>query len=196
MAEGPDEFPDVAIPARSALIILVGLAMAYAGAFLLLGQHVHSSFPFMIASAVLAVALLALSYIDLRTGLLLDILTLPLTALGLAFSVWTGDWMFSLAGAILGYAMIAWLAYYWRVRRGYEGIGLGDAKLLAAGGAWVGISGIPILLLIASSVGIIAAIAVSQITRSTSDRIAIPFGPSLALGIWVVWCGIEMMLLG
>lgn len=195
MAEGPDEFPDVSMPARPALTILAGLGLAYAGAFLLLGQHVHSSFPHIIASMVLAAGLLTLSYIDLRTGLLLDILTLPLAALGLAFAVWSGDWMLSLAGAILGYAMIAGLAYYWRVRRGYEGIGLGDAKLLAAGGAWVGVMGIPLLLLIASSVGILAALAVSRKARSTSDRLAIPFGPSLALGIWVVWCGIETVLL-
>jgi len=194
MAEGPDEFPDVAIPERPALMILVGLALVYAGAFILLGQGLHSSLPNMIASAVLAVGLLTLSYIDLRTGLLLDVLTLPLTALGLAFSAWTGDWVLSLAGALLGYAMIAGLAYYWRVRRGYEGIGLGDAKLLAAGGAWVGVLALPILLLIASSVGILAAIVVARTTRSTSDRLAIPFGPSLALGTWIVWCGIETVL--
>ena len=194
MAEGPDEFPDVAMSARPALIILAALALVYAGAFTLLGQHLHLSLPYMIASGVLAIGLLTLSYIDLRTGLLLDILTLPLTAVGLAFSVWTGDWMFSLAGAILGYAMIAGLALYWRIRRGYEGIGLGDAKLLAAGGAWVGVSGLPILLLIASSVGILAAIVVSRRTQSHSDHVAIPFGPSLALGIWIVWCGIETAL--
>ena len=194
MAEGPDEFPDVAIPERPALMILAGLALVYAGAFVLLGQGLHSSLTNMIASAVLAVGLLTLSYIDLRTGLLLDVLTLPLTALGLAFSVWTGDWVLSLAGALLGYAMIAGLAYYWRVRRGYEGIGLGDAKLLAAGGAWGGVLALPILLLIASSVGILAAIVVARTTRSTSDRLAIPFGPSLALGTWIVWCGIEAVL--
>ncbi|MEL6692949.1 MAG: A24 family peptidase [Pseudomonadota bacterium] len=195
MADGPDEFPDVAMSARPALIILVLLAMLYAGAFVVFGQHVHSRLPDLIASGVLAAGLLTLSYIDLRTGLLLDILTLPLAILGLAYSVWTGDWMLSLAGAILGYAMIAGLAYYWRVRRGYEGIGLGDAKLLAAGGAWVGVGGIPILLLIASSVGILAAITVSGKARSPSDRLAIPFGPSLALGTWVVWCGIDTVLL-
>ena len=194
MAEGPDEFPDVAIPERPALMILAGLALVYAGALVLLGQGLHSSLTNMIASAVLAVGLLTLSYIDLRTGLLLDVLTLPLTALGLAFSVWTGDWVLSLAGALLGYAMIAGLAYYWRVRRGYEGIGLGDAKLLAAGGAWGGVLALPILLLIASSVGILAAIVVARTTRSTSDRLAIPFGPSLALGTWIVWCGIEAVL--
>ena len=194
MAEGPDDFPDVAMPARPALIILAGLAIVYAGAFILLGHHLQSSFSYITASTVLAGGLLALSYIDLRTGLLLDILTLPLTVLGLAFSVWAGDWMLSLAGAILGYAMIAGLAYYWRVRRGYEGIGLGDAKLLAAGGAWVGVMGLPLLLLIASSVGILAAIVVARTTQSTSDRLAIPFGPSLALGIWVVWCGIGTVI--
>jgi prepilin signal peptidase PulO-like enzyme (type II secretory pathway) len=194
MAEGPDEFPDVATPARPALIILAVLAFIYAGVFSLIGRDVHTSLPGLLASGILATGLLALSYIDLRTGLLLDILTLPLTVLGIAFSVWNGTWMLSLAGALLGYAMIAGLAYYWRTRRGYEGIGLGDAKLLAAGGAWGGVAGLPLLLLIASSVGIVAAISVSGKAQSSSERLAIPFGPSLALGTWVVWCGIETVL--
>ncbi|GAB5455311.1 MAG: hypothetical protein Hens2KO_15400 [Henriciella sp.] len=194
MADGPDEFPDVAMSARPALFILVLLALIYSIVFSFVGQFSNASSVDLIASVVLSVGLLALSYIDLRTGLLLDVLTLPLMALGLGYSAWTGVWMSSLAGAILGYGMIAGLAYYWRKRRGYEGIGLGDAKLLAAGGAWVGVTGIPILLLIASSVGLVAAITVSRTTQSASDRMAIPFGPSLALATWMVWCGIENLL--
>lgn len=194
MADGSDEFPDVAMSARPALIILALLALTYSILFSFVGQFSHASSADMIASVILSVGLLALSYIDLRTGLLLDVLTLPLIALGLAYSVWTGVWMASLAGTILGYGMIAGLAYYWRKRRGYEGIGLGDAKLLAAGGAWVGVAGIPILLLIASTVGLVAAVTVSRTTQSASDRMAIPFGPSLALATWMVWCGIENLL--
>lgn len=194
MADGPDEFPDVAMSARPALIILVLLALTYSIVFSFVGRFLQTNSVDLIASVVLSVGLLALSYIDLRTGLLLDVMTLPLMVLGLVYSVWTGVWMSSFAGAILGYGMIAGLAYYWRKRRGYEGIGLGDAKLLAAGGAWVGVAGIPILLLIASSVGLVAAITVSRTTQSASDRMAIPFGPSLALATWMVWCGIENLL--
>jgi leader peptidase (prepilin peptidase)/N-methyltransferase len=89
---------------------------------------------------------------------------------------------------VIGYALIAGLGWAWRTIRGYEGIGLGDAKLLAAGGAWVGIMGLPSILLIASGTGLLVSLIVSQRSRLSQDRIAIVFGPSLAFGIWVVWC--------
>ena len=130
-----------------------------------------------------------LAYIDLRSGLLLDVLTLPLIAGGIGVSFLTGlGWASSILGAILGYGLIAGLAIYWRRSRGYEGIGLGDAKLLAAGGAWVGVFGLPVVLLIGSGVGIMSALTVSQKARSGDDQRAIPFGPSLCFAIWAVWC--------
>ncbi|MFN3214692.1 MAG: prepilin peptidase [Henriciella sp.] len=190
----PDPFPNVGMPAKPALMILIMLAVCYAGLFALLGVRLHDTLLQLIASAVLASGLLTLSYIDLRSGLLLDVLTLPLMALGIGYSASQGDWFLSLAGAVVGYAMIAGLAAYWRASRGYEGIGLGDAKLLAACGAWIGVAGLPILLLIASSLGILAALIVSKKTHSAGERLAIPFGPFLAIGGWAGWCGVETLI--
>ena len=71
--------------------------------------------------------------------------------------------------------------------RGRDGLGGGDAKLLAAGGAWVGISGLPTVLFAGAGTALIAAgiliLAVYRLRRDT----ALPFGPFLALGIWFVW---------
>ena len=187
----PDPFPDVGMAAKPARIILIALMFSYLAMFVWLGRDIHTTAIGVAASGVLASALLVLSYIDLRTGLLLDILTLPLILLGIGYAALAGDILLSIAGATVGYAMIAGLAAYWRHTRGYEGIGLGDAKLLSACGAWIGLAGLPILLLIASGLGIIAALTVSQNARSADERVAIPFGPSLAIAGWAVWCGIE-----
>jgi leader peptidase (prepilin peptidase)/N-methyltransferase len=64
---------------------------------------------------------------------------------------------------------------------------LGDAKLLAAGGAWVSWEGLPSVLLLACA----AALAWVLMMRwrgvaVTLDR-SIPFGPTLCLGTWLVW---------
>ena len=194
-ASDQDPFPDVGMGAKPALFILMGLAVAYVVAFLGLGIRTHETIVDLTASAVLASVLLALSYTDLRKGFLFDVLTLPLILFGLGYAAWNGALLFSIAGAAIGYALIAGLAAYWRRARGHEGIGLGDAKLLAAGGAWVGLAGLPILLLIASGTGLIAALTVSKNTRSASEHVAIPFGPCLAIGTWIVWCGIETLLI-
>ncbi len=140
-------------------------------------------------STALAATLLALVWIDLDRFLLPDILTLPLIVGGVVYSTVAGSgiWL-SLFGALVGYSLIAGLAYYWRTRLGREGIGLGDAKLLAAGGAWVGLFGIPLILLVGSGVALIMVAVLAISGRRPEGQTTLPFGPMLALGIWSIWC--------
>ncbi len=63
--------------------------------------------------------------------------------------------------------------------RGRVGLGLGDAKLLAAGGAWLGVALLPDVLLVSALAGLCWAVG--------RRRSRIAFGPFLAGGIWVVW---------
>ena len=143
-------------------------------------------------AVVLAATLILLSAIDAATHRLPDVLTLPLIGAGL---IWSGGmgWsvlFLSALGAVIGYAIIAGLNGYWRWRRGVEGIGLGDAKLLAAGGAWCGVMGLPFILLISSAAGLlVSAFTLKAIGKETKSirTTRIPFGPFLALGIWFVW---------
>lgn len=191
--EREDRFPDVSTGIKTAGIVTALSVIAYASVFILLASHAHGSAAILIASLGLATALLILAYIDLRTGLLLDVINFPLIAAGIAWSVFAAPgtgvgWLHSVLGAALGYGLIAGLAYAWRRWRGYEGIGLGDAKLLAAGGAWVGVTMLPVILFVASTTGLLVALIVSLRSQSTGDRVALPFGPCLALGIWIVWC--------
>lgn len=141
------------------------------------------------ASLALAWALIALAWIDWRRMLLPDFLTLPLTVLGLCVA-WAQVGAFPAdhaLGALIGFAVIAALALAYRRLRGVEGMGLGDAKLLAAGGAWLGWQGLASMAL----VGALASLAYLAVERLRGRRReateAVAFGPFLALGLWLVW---------
>ncbi len=140
-------------------------------------------------SAGLAIALLWLCWVDLREMRLPDFLTLPLIAAGLAWAFLVTEQLpASLAGALAGYAVIWGLEIFWRRVRGQEGIGLGDAKLLAGAGAWLGWMGLPIVLLVASASGlIVAGLGRIVLNNDTKPTQIIAFGPFLGLAFWFVW---------
>ena len=133
--------------------------------------------------------LLALGWIDARFWLLPDLLTLPLVMAGLAAS-----WAFepeALAGralgAALGYLALRAVALAYRALRGREGLGAGDAKLLAAAGAWVGARALPQVILLAALAGLVAAGCLRLAGTRLGARSALPFGPFLALATWLIW---------
>ena len=67
-------------------------------------------------------------------------------------------------------------------RTGQDGLGLGDAKLFAASGTWLGYTALPYVLLIAAAGAMVFA---TLIQRMSNRQLA--FGPGLALGFWLVW---------
>jgi prepilin signal peptidase PulO-like enzyme (type II secretory pathway) len=139
---------------------------------------------------ILIAMLVALTIIDARSYRLPDILTLPLIGLGvLQAFVLKLSWVDSLIGAVIGYAAFVVIEIGFKKLRGKDGLGRGDAKLLAAGGAWCGWSGLPLIVLIGSFMALIALLFPSFRRRSESGRI--PFGPFLALGIACVWGAIH-----
>ncbi len=145
--------------------------------------------PIAIASLALGWTLLALSLIDLKSMRLPDGGTLPLILAGLALSAIgeTGPIWLHLLGAALGYAALAGLGLAYELLRGEPGLGLGDAKLLAAAGAWVGVQALPSVMLIACVCGLVMAAVLARRDRELGWRSAIPFGPALAIGFWITW---------
>lgn len=133
-------------------------------------------------------ALICLAAIDLVALRLPDLLTLPLIVAGLvAAAVLPGMPVLDhLAGAAAGYGLLAVLAWGFRRLRGEDGVGLGDAKLLAAAGAWLGWRALPSVLVIAC-LAAFAWIAVRALAPRRESPRPIPFGPPLALAIWLVW---------
>lgn len=133
--------------------------------------------------------LLTLGLVDLRSWLLPDPLTLPLIVLGLAAAAAFEPEQIAdrAAAAALGYfsfSAIAWL-YRWLRRR--EGLGQGDAKLLAATGAWLGTAALPQVILLAAPLGLLAGASLSLAGYRLRSHSAIPFGPFLALACWIIW---------
>lgn len=128
---------------------------------------------------------------DLTRYRLPQVLTLPLILCGLVFTYQTAssDFYVHLAATLAGYGLILALHLYWRVFRGQDGIGMGDARLVAAAGAWFGPLWLPIFLTFGSSLGIASVILVRGLTvQSTSaDKFAIPFGPALCSAFWGIW---------
>jgi leader peptidase (prepilin peptidase)/N-methyltransferase len=143
----------------------------------------------LFASATLALLLALLSAIDLRELRLPDGLTLPLTALGLLQS-WVNDpasflWHAESAGG--AFALLLAIAYAYERVRGQAGMGLGDAKLLAASGAWLGAEGLPGVLLWASGSALVGILIARWRGETLSASTRVPFGPFLAFGTWLVW---------
>lgn len=134
-------------------------------------------------------ALLALAVIDLRHLLLPDSLTLPLIPAGLlvAWSLSPDQLPSHAIGAVLGFLLLWIIALLYRRMRNREGLGLGDAKLLAAAGAWLGWQGLPSVVLIAAASGLAAALLQARWHGSLDSERPVPFGPYLAGALWLVW---------
>jgi len=131
--------------------------------------------------------LLSLAWIDWDHLRLPDVLTLPLVVAGL-LATWVLEPQAAAdhaAAAALAYLAFRGIALAYRLLRGREGLGQGDAKLLAASGAWVGLAGLPGVVLGAALTALAVALG-QRLVRRTAADVPIPFGPYLALATWVV----------
>lgn len=139
--------------------------------------------------ALLCVLCAAIAWIDIRHGIIPDWLNLSIAVLGLLRVFLIGDiWAAAAAlgeGAIIG-------AVFWLLRRlyfalrGIQGLGLGDVKFLAAAGIWVGIAGVPMLLLVATIIALTCIGAVQLSGRAAlTAQTSMSFGPFLAIGLLV-----------
>lgn len=143
-----------------------------------------------VAGSALGWTLLTLAVIDQRHFLLPDLLTIPLVPAGLvATALWRPEAVGAHAvGALAGFLAFVGIATAYRRLRGEEGLGLGDAKLLAAGGAWLSWAALPLVVLAAALSAMAAILASSLATgRRVGRRTAVAFGPHLCLGIWLCW---------
>lgn len=131
-------------------------------------------------------ALVALSGIDLRTGLLPDQITQPLLWIGLLASLYTVfiDPVSALLGASLGYLSLWVVTRLFKLITGKEGMGAGDFKLLAVMGAWCGVNAILPIIFLSSLVGAVIGIIWLKTSGKHKDT-QIPFGQYLAIAGWI-----------
>ncbi|TYB83768.1 A24 family peptidase [Oceaniovalibus sp. ACAM 378] len=136
------------------------------------------------ASPVLAAALIWLGFTDWRLHRLPDRATLPLIVAGLALAAWRDQsvpWA-ALIGAGVAFALFAAIGAVYFRSRGVDGLGLGDAKLLAGAGAWLGWQSLPGVVLIAALTGLATALVLGR--RGTTG---LPFGPAIAVAFFLHW---------
>ena len=140
----------------------------------------------LLSFGLLCVLSAILAWIDIRDGIIPDWLNLAIAGLGLVKIVLTGDPFAAIAavgeGAVIGGAFWLLRRLYFAVR-GVQGLGLGDVKFLGAAGIWVGVAGIPMLLLVATMTALACA-GVMQISgRALTAQTSMSFGPFLAAGL-------------
>jgi leader peptidase (prepilin peptidase)/N-methyltransferase len=136
---------------------------------------------------ILAFVFIIVFFIDLKHYIIPNILTFPLMILGFVKSFDPNlnslfpNYLNSLIGGIFGYGIIWSIIFFYKQIRNKEGMGLGDAKLLAAIGFWFGWISIPFVIFSSSIVALILVIP-SLLNKSRKFSSQIPFGPFIIIG--------------
>lgn len=141
---------------------------------------------------LLAFGLSWASMIDIDRFTLPDGITLGLVVAGLGIQVFRGVPLTDfLIGAVGGYLVLALVAKTYENVRGRPGLGLGDAKLLSAAGAWLGWAALPLVVLSASLAALMFACLLMAKRAKMTLTTPVPFGPFIASAFFVSWvCGI------
>lgn len=138
--------------------------------------------PLLVTRLLLVCILIALFGIDLEHQILPNSITLPGIAAGVLLSTIAPPGVRdALIGIVLGggalYA-IAWAYYLWRRE---EGLGMGDVKMLAMIGAFLGWKMVLVTLVLSSFSGALIGVGLIAFQRGNM-KLALPFGTFLAAG--------------
>jgi leader peptidase (prepilin peptidase) / N-methyltransferase len=129
-------------------------------------------------------ALIVLFVIDLDHKILPNVITVPGIVVGFVFSlVVPPGWRSSLIGVIVGGGIPLAIAWSYEKIRGHEGLGMGDVKMLAMIGAFIGWPLMLLSLILASLTG--SLVGLGFIAAGRGARYALPFGTFLAVGALV-----------
>jgi leader peptidase (prepilin peptidase)/N-methyltransferase len=146
------------------------------------GYGIYGWTPLLAARLALACAMVVLFAIDLRHHLLPNVITLPGIVVGFLLSlVLPPGWKDSLMGLVAGGAILFAIAEGYYRLRGIEGLGMGDVKMLAMIGAFLGWQLMLVTLVLASFAGSFIGVAVIASGRG-GMKAALPFGTFLAVG--------------
>lgn len=136
--------------------------------------------PFLAARLFFAAALVVLFFIDLEHQLLPNVITLPSLVIGLGVSiVFPPGIVDALIGAVVGGGILFAIAEAYVRIRGEEGMGMGDVKMLAMIGAFLGWK-LTVLTLIFASFGGSIVGGLLLVLRKGTMKAALPFGTFLA----------------
>ena len=132
------------------------------------------------------------AYVDFRTFRIPDAITFRLIAGGLLFNLFL-DIRFcspqeAILGTTIGFGFFWGLNWLYRYFKGRDGLGMGDAKLLAALGAWLGWQALPGIVLLSALSGLLGGVIWLYWQKQGRTQ-AFPFGPFLAFAgiIYLIW---------
>lgn len=126
---------------------------------------------------------LVASFIDLDSFILPDILTYPAAILAMSTPLFLPvDWFETVLGGLCGAGIFLLLQQAYLRLRGLDALGTGDIKLMLSLGALVGLSRLPIMILLSALSALVVAIVYLRRPSGQGLRTAVPFGPFLCLG--------------
>lgn len=149
-----------------------------------------------VTTAVLAFAMALITTADLRRFVVPDLVSLPMIPAGLISNILVfhgGDWRAGLiqsaVGAVAGGSAFFLVRLVYRWARGVEGLGLGDVKLAAVAGAWLGVEPLAEACLLAalSALAVVAWLALRKGVEHVNAGTLIPFGAFMAPVILLFW---------
>jgi leader peptidase (prepilin peptidase)/N-methyltransferase len=153
--------------------------------FVLQGLAHGDDLPLLASRLVLTALLIALFGTDLETMRLPNVLTLPGIGAGLVSSLFLPPGIaLSAIGAVVGAVIPYAIRWLWLRARGVDAMGLGDVKMLAMIGAFLGVRQVWVVLFLASVTGAVVGLAVMA-GRGRSFRTRLPFGTFLAVAAFV-----------
>ena len=136
---------------------------------------------------ILSLAFIIIFFIDAKHFIIPNSLTFPMMFLGFIKSFDPNlnsifpNYVNSLIGGLLGYGIIWSIIFLYKLLRNKEGMGFGDAKLLAVIGFWFGWIAVPFVIFSSSIVALISVLP-SLINKSKKFSTEIPFGPFIIIG--------------
>ena len=136
---------------------------------------------------ILTLALIVIFFIDLKHFIIPDIITFPLMIIGFLKSFDPNlneifpNYINSLIGGCFGYGIIWAIIFFYKKFKNKEGMGLGDAKLLAVVGFWFGLDSIPFVIFLSSVIALLVVLP-DLIRKTKKMSTQIPFGPYIIIG--------------
>ena len=151
------------------------------GVLFVLFFHRFAFHPLTLVALLLAATLITITFIDLDHQIIPDVISLPGIPVGFfcAFLIPWVSWKESLVGIVLGGGTLLLIALGYELLTKKEGMGLGDVKLLAMLGAFLGWTSVFPIIFIGSLLGTLVGVPL-MIFHKADGKLALPFGPFLS----------------
>jgi leader peptidase (prepilin peptidase) / N-methyltransferase len=141
-----------------------------------------------LAGALFGWQLIALAALDVEHFWLPNVLTAVLAATGLLAALLDPATLQDrLIGGAAGFASLFLIAWTYKRLRGRDGLGAGDPKLLGAIGCWLGWQALPLVLVGASGIGLIALVLMRLRGQAIAATTRMPLGALMAVAAFPLW---------